>query len=106
MILYVFPAITRLIRFRDIFGSQCGTIQAPEMAVREMATYANVKQGQILVIGGLIQDSEETITKSVPILADLPYMGKKFFSYERIDNTSSELVILLKPRIINAKTGF
>ena len=106
VILYVFPAITRLIRFRDIFGSQCGTIQAPQMAVREMATYASVRQGQILVIGGLIQETEDTNTKSVPVLADLPFVGKYFFTYERIENKTSELVILLKPRIINAKTGF
>jgi len=99
VILYVFPAITRLIRFRDIFNSDCGTIQAPEMSVREMATYAKVRDGEILVIGGLIQETEDTNTKKVPILGDLPYLGK-FFSYERIDNSNSELVILLKPRIV------
>lgn len=100
VVLYVFPAITRLIELRDIFESDCGQIQAPEMAVREMATYAKVNSGNILVIGGLIQDAEETETKQVPILADMPYLGK-LFKYEVVDNRQRELVILLKPRIVS-----
>jgi len=100
VVLYVFPAITRLVEMRDIFESQCGQIQAPEMAVREMATYAKVDDGSILVIGGLIQDGEVKETKQVPVLADLPFLGK-FFKYETVDNTQRELVILLKPRIVS-----
>lgn len=98
VVLYVFPAITRLIELRQIFSSQCGEIEAPEMAVREMATYAKVRDQEILVIGGLIQENNDTETKKVPVLGDLPYLGK-FFSYERVANQSTELVILLKPRI-------
>lgn len=101
VVLYVFPAITRLIEMRDIFESECGRIQAPEMAVREMATYAKVRDGEILVIGGLIQDAEDTETKRVPILADLPYIGKYFFTYEVVENRQRELVILLKTRIVS-----
>ncbi len=100
VVLYVFPAITRLIEMRDIFESPCGQIQAPEMAIREMATYAKVRDREILVIGGLIQDGEDTETKQVPVLADLPFLGK-FFKYETADNTQRELVILLKPRIVS-----
>jgi len=102
VVLYVFPAITRLIEMRNIFDSECGQIQAPEMAIREMATFAKVRDGEILVIGGLIQDGEAKETKQVPFLADLPYLGK-FFKYEAVDNTQRELVILLKPRIVSAQ---
>jgi general secretion pathway protein D/MSHA biogenesis protein MshL len=99
VVLYVFPAITRLIELRQIFSSQCGEIEAPEMAVREMATYAKVRNQEILVIGGLIQENNGTDTKKVPIMGDLPFLGK-FFTYERIKNKTTELVILLKPRIL------
>ncbi len=102
VVLYVFPALTRLVEMRDIFGSQCGLIQAPEMAVRELATYAKVRNGEILVIGGLIQERNDTETKNVPVLGDLPYLGR-LFSYERLDNTKRELVILLKPRIVSTQ---
>lgn len=102
VVLYVFPAITRLIQLKDIFDSPCGRIQAPEMAVRELATYAKVRDGEFLVIGGLIQKSDDEQIKSVPVLGDLPFLGK-FFRYEAANNSKSELVIILKPRIIAAK---
>jgi len=102
VVLYVFPAITRLIELRQIFTSDCGEIEAPEMAVREMATYAKVRNKEILVIGGLIQENNGTDTKKVPIMGDLPFLGK-FFTYERIKNKTTELVILLKPTILLAE---
>ncbi len=102
VVIYAFPAITRLIELKDIFDSDCGQIQAPEMAVREMATYAKVKNGEILVIGGLIQNAEDEVNKSVPVLGDLPYLGQ-LFRYEEVENSSSELVILLKPKIISSR---
>ena len=101
MVIYVFPAITRLLQFRDIFASSCGTIQAPEMAVREMSTYAKVRSGEILVIGGLIQETTDETNKDVPVLADIPFLGR-LFGYEATDNSKRELVILLKPKIITA----
>ncbi|MBW2266677.1 MAG: hypothetical protein JRF28_11065, partial [Deltaproteobacteria bacterium] len=98
-ILYVFPAITRIIKLRDISLTDCGMVQAPETAVREMATYAKVRDGGLLVIGGLISEAEEINSKKVPYLGDLPYLGRAF-SYETIKKTTTELVILLKPKII------
>ncbi len=103
VVLYVFPAITRINEFRLIGESSCGDIEAPDMSVREMATHAKVNDGEILVIGGLIQETKETNTKKVPVLGDLPYLGKYVFSYEKVDNVTRELVILLKPRIVNAQ---
>jgi type II secretory pathway component GspD/PulD (secretin) len=99
VILYVFPAITRLIELRDIFQSECGMIQAPETAVREMATFAKVKNNEVLVIGGLITKSDEEATEKVPYLGDIPLVGR-LFKEELTDGRSRELVILLKPRII------
>ncbi|MBW1850867.1 MAG: hypothetical protein JRJ15_05435 [Deltaproteobacteria bacterium] len=99
VILYVFPAITRIIKLRDISLTDCGMVQAPETAVREMATYAKVRDGGLLVIGGLISEAEEINSKKVPYLGDLPYLGRAF-SYETIKKTTTELVILLKPKII------
>jgi MSHA type pilus biogenesis protein MshL len=102
VVLYVFPAITRLIQMRDIGGrTDCGQIQAPEMAVRELATYAKVRNNEIFVIGGLIEKNNSTNTKQIPVLGNLPYLGKYLFRYETLDNKTTELVILLKPKILS-----
>ncbi|MBW2143077.1 MAG: hypothetical protein JRG75_01580, partial [Deltaproteobacteria bacterium] len=99
VVLYIFPAITRILQMVDISETLCGTVQAPETAVREMATYAKVRDGEMLVIGGLISETNVTDTKSVPYLGGLPYLGR-LFSYESILNVRTELVIILKPRIV------
>ncbi|MFC1884316.1 hypothetical protein ACFL2O_06075 [Thermodesulfobacteriota bacterium] len=99
VILYVFPAITRIVQMRDIFESECGMIQAPETAVREMATFAKVRNNEVLVIGGLINKTDEEATEKVPYLGDLPLIGR-LFKEELTDGSSSELVILIKPRIL------
>jgi general secretion pathway protein D/MSHA biogenesis protein MshL len=100
VILYVFPAITRIIEMRDIFNSECGVIQAPETSVREMATFAKVKNNEVLVIGGLINKMDEEATEKIPYLGDIPLVGR-LFKEELTDGQSSELVIIIKPRIMS-----
>jgi general secretion pathway protein D/MSHA biogenesis protein MshL len=102
VVLYVFPAVTRLIRMVNIGVSACGTIQAPETSVREMATYAKVKNGEILIIGGLIQSRILETKKKVPVLGNLPLLGG-LFRYESMTDNNLELVILIRPRIISSK---
>jgi type II secretory pathway component GspD/PulD (secretin) len=101
VILYVFPALTRgeLINIGGL--TDCGQIQAPQIFVREMATHAKLKDGEMLVIGGLIQKNDDTTKKKVPFLGDIPILGS-LFRYEAIDNESTELVIVLKPRILKS----
>jgi MSHA type pilus biogenesis protein MshL len=100
VMLYIFPTVVRLIGdFETYTVEGAGNVQLATTAVRQMSTYAKVKNNQFLVIGGLIDKTDSTTTKQLPILGDIPYLGK-FFSYEFIDNSSTELVILLKPKII------
>lgn len=102
VILYVFPALTRgeLVNVGGL--TDCGQIQAPQIYVREMATHAKLRDGELLVIGGLIQKNEDTTKKKVPLLGDIPLLGN-LFKYESIDNESTELVIILKPRIVKPR---
>lgn len=101
VILYVFPALTRGVLVNVGGLTDCGQIQAPQTYLREMATHAKLRDGEILVIGGLIQKNEDNTKKKVPFLGDLPILGS-LFRYEAIDNESTELVILLKPRIVKS----
>jgi MSHA biogenesis protein MshL len=102
VILYVFPALTRGVLVNVGGLTDCGQIQAPQTYLREMATHAKLRDGEILVIGGLIQKNDDTTKKKVPLLGDIPILGH-LFRYEAIDNESTELVILLKPRILKGK---
>lgn len=58
-----------------------------------------IKDGETLVIGGMIQETETKNVQKLPFLGDLPYIGS-FFRNTTTNNEKSELVIMLTPRII------
>lgn len=58
-----------------------------------------IKDGETLVIGGMIQETETKNVQKLPFLGDLPYIGS-FFRNTTTKNEKSELVIMLTPRII------
>ena len=58
-----------------------------------------IKDGETLVIGGLIQETETKTVAKTPILGDLPVIGSLFRSTST-SNEKSELVIMVTPRII------
>ena len=54
------------------------------------------ESGQIVVIGGLIQNSSEDNNSSVPFFSEIPLVGE-LFKQRRFQSRKSELVILLRP---------
>ena len=56
------------------------------------------RNGQVVVIGGLIQNAERKNQAETPLLANVPYLGE-LFTQHRDSSTKSELVILLKPTL-------
>ena len=58
-----------------------------------------VKNGQTLVIGGLVQDREEVLHNKTPLLGDIPLIGN-LFRFKRTQSRKLNLMILLTPRIV------
>ena len=63
-----------------------------------------VKDGETLVIGGLIQESDQQTVMKLPVLGDLPVIGAAFRS-SSTKKIKTELVIMLTPRVINDGEG-
>lgn len=59
-----------------------------------------IKDGETLVLGGMIQENEQKTVSKLPFLGDLPLVGALFRSTST-SKTKSELVIMITPRIIN-----
>jgi MSHA biogenesis protein MshL len=72
----------------------------PEIEVREMESVLKLNNGQIAILGGLIQDSIRKGTNSVPLLSDLPILGDTVFKSRDNEYVKTELVILLRPVVI------
>jgi general secretion pathway protein D len=58
-----------------------------------------VDDGQIVVLGGLIQDDQQASVDKVPVLGDLPYVGS-LFKYESRNRKRTNLMIFLRPVIL------
>ncbi|NOR23672.1 MAG: pilus (MSHA type) biogenesis protein MshL [Desulforhopalus sp.] len=101
VIMNLVPIISELeepIEYIDI-GTSGAQVGLPIINVREMSTTVKVKDGEMLVIGGLISERKDDNGAFAPGLGDIPGL-KYLFGYEEKVHQKRELIILLKPRII------
>ena len=69
------------------------------IVTNEIQTQVLVNNGETIVLGGVFQkDATEFISK-VPLLGDIPYLGR-LFSQRRLSNVKKELLIFITPKII------
>jgi general secretion pathway protein D/MSHA biogenesis protein MshL len=100
IILSLTPMISGLnkeIEYRSFAGGN--EVGLPEIRERTMNSIVRIKNGQMLVVGGLIDRSNGTTDTKVQLLGDLPVINKLFKSTAKSVH-SKELVILLRPEII------
>lgn len=71
----------------------------PSLTVRRARTIVDLKPGQSLAIGGLIQTEDRKILTKFPILGDIPVLGALFRSTDFIRN-ETDLVIFVTPEIV------
>jgi general secretion pathway protein D len=74
--------------------------QAPIITKREIETNVRVRDGETVVIGGLLQTTDEERRTKVPLLGDIPFIGEAFKSKRRT-HSRTELLVLLTPRVIH-----
>lgn len=72
---------------------------APVISTREASTHLFVRDGQTVVIGGLVDRQQDRSRSGVPILKDIPLLGLLFGTTQRSE-TRSELFLFLTPHII------
>lgn len=103
VVLHVHPAVSEVREQTKTVATTLGTLSMPLAAsnIRESDTVIRAANGQVVVIGGLMQNSTEDEQSSVPLLGDIPLLGG-LFRHTRKAKRKSELVILLKPTVIDA----
>jgi len=71
----------------------------PPIITREITTKLLIKDGTIVVIGGVFTQETVDSTNKVPFFGDLPFLGR-LFRYEKDSNVRKELLVFLAPRVI------
>lgn len=67
--------------------------------LRQITTTVLADDGEIIVLGGLIEQSQDTINRKVPIAGDIPVLGNLFKS-ENVDNLRTNLMVFIRPTIV------
>lgn len=101
VVLHLTPVTTDLvndvIEYREFgLGLQVGL---PQIQIREMSTMVQVNNGEMLIIGGLIDSIEVKDSAFAPIVGNIPLV-RYLFGVEEKRMEKRELVILLTPKII------
>jgi len=74
-------------------------IRSPKIDTQTATAVVSARSGQTIVFGGLINDSTLVVDRQVPVLGDIPLLGR-LFSYETYDKNRSELLIIITPIVV------
>lgn len=99
--LHIHPTISTVTGTNTKFpGAGDKGIDLAKSSVRESDSIVRAKNGQLIVIGGLMQDKTAELITGIPFLKDIPFVGAAF-RHTRQQASKSELVILLRPTILD-----
>ncbi|SFC93627.1 MSHA biogenesis protein MshL [Thiohalospira halophila DSM 15071] len=104
--LHVQPSVSEVsgeVRSFSLGQDQEISIPIARSSTRRSDSIVRARDGEMVVIGGLIQDREEDTTSRVPVLGSLPLIGG-LFRHQETTTTKSELVILIQPHVVGADT--
>ena len=76
----------------------------PSIDTRNIQTQVLVKDGQTVVLGGIMETERRDSEKKVPLLGDVPVLGNLFKSKSKTNNRD-ELLIFITPRILREGSG-
>ena len=68
---------------------------------REIETTVTVDDGEIIALGGLLDDNERKTIERIPLLSDIPGIGELFKSRSR-SRTKTNLMVFIRPRIVRS----
>lgn len=95
IVVKIHPEITNLLGYDELTPD----IKAPRFSTREAISEVRVKNGQTIVIGGLIKETTTDTNTKVPILGDLPLLDK-LFSHNGKVTTKTDLLFFMTVHIV------
>jgi len=82
-------------------GIELTGFKIPALRTRKAQTTVELKDGETLVVGGLMLEDESRIRRRVPILGHIPLLGYLFSDTQNV-KTTSELMLVVSPNIVRA----
>lgn len=107
IILHIHPTVSEVVdqtKQISLFGAN-QTLPLAYSTVRESDSVVRAESGQLVVIGGLMQEKTSDDRAGVPLLGRLPGVGG-LFRHTKSASRKSELIILLRPQVIRSADDF
>jgi general secretion pathway protein D len=96
--LSIFQEVSSISRDASVKGADLITNK------RSLESTVLVDDGQIVVMGGLIQDDQQSSIDKVPLLGDIPFLGS-FFKYETRSHKKTNLMVFLRPFVLRDESA-
>ena len=105
VILHIHPSVSKVIDQTKTItvGGEVQTLPLAFSTIRESDTVVRARSGELVVIGGLMEDIESDDTAGLPIVSRIPLLGRAF-RQEADTRRKIELVILLRPTVVESGT--
>ncbi len=79
-----------------------GGVAQPVVGTKKSEQTIRLKDGEPNLLGGLIEDTETKASEGTPFLSSIPVL-KFFFSHERLDKSTNEIIFILVPHIVRGR---
>ena len=84
---------------QDTYDPKQGTAR---MTNREAKTNLTVRDNETIILGGFIEDKKDRSEQRIPILSNIPVIGKIFTSVRKISR-KTELMVFITPKVLNTR---
>lgn len=92
------PKLTRKIGDKEVAGNSW-----PIISVKEIQTIFTLCSGQTVAIGGLTDSTQEKVRSKIPLLGDIPLIGKYLFSHRKDSQSRTETIIFVSLAVADPK---
>ncbi|MDV2858624.1 pilus (MSHA type) biogenesis protein MshL [Oceanimonas sp. CAM02] len=105
VLLHIHPAVSEVEDSNKIidFGDGALILPLAKSTVRESDTIVEAASGEVIIIGGLMQEKQTEQETAIPLISEIPVLGN-LFKNRNLATQKSELVIMLRPVVVAANT--
>ncbi len=103
IILHIHPSVSEVVQKNKSFtiGGSASNLPLAASSIQESDNVVRAQSGQFVIIGGLMKEGTTDDNAGIPFLGDIPIVGN-LFKHKRVTRIKNELVILLRPTIVDA----
>ena len=80
---------------------ELGGLRQPSVSRRTIVHDIRIREGEVSILGGLLGTQESLIRSGVPLLMDIPFLGR-LFGTEKVERSRGELLVVLVPHVVRA----